>query len=230
MGEMIEFPSNGHTCAGYLARPSAGRGPGVVVIQEWWGLVQHIKDVCDRFAQEGFVALAPDLYHGKTASNQEPDEAGKLAMGLRLDEATRDMVGAVSWLSKSEATTGEHVGIVGFCMGGALALHAAAQTPAVAAAVAFYPALEFLERADFDVTRVRGRILGHFAGDDHYYTPEQVQAMQQRVRTAGNDMDVHWYEHAGHAFFNDTRPEAYVEDDARQAWVRTLEFLRAKLG
>ncbi len=93
MGEMIEFPSNGSTTPGYLALPEGGTGPGVVVIQEWWGLVDHIKDVCDRFAAEGFVALAPDLYHGATTT--EPDEAGKAMMAMKMDQAARDMSGRV---------------------------------------------------------------------------------------------------------------------------------------
>jgi carboxymethylenebutenolidase len=230
MGEMIQFPSNGHTCSGYLARPSGGRGPGLVVIQEWWGLVDHIKDVCDRFAAEGFVALAPDLFHGEKASTQEPDKAGKLAMGLKIDEATRDMLGAVAWLAKSEETTGDRVGIAGFCMGGALALHAAAQTPTIAAAVAFYPGMQFLERAAFDVTRVRAPMLGHFASEDHSYTREQVDDLQRRAREGGNEFEVHWYSGADHAFFNDTRPEVHRPEASREAWERTLGFLRKHLA
>src|SRR5437016_3547506 len=119
MAEMVEFPSNGHTCSGYLSAPRGGRGPGVVVIQEYWGLVPQIRSVCDRFAADGFVALAPDLFHGKTAGLTEPDQAGKLLMELQLDEAARDMLGAARWLAASERTAGDRVGITGFCMGGA---------------------------------------------------------------------------------------------------------------
>src|SRR5947207_12757227 len=114
MGEIVEFPSNGTTGQGYLATPEGG-GPGIVVIQEWWGLVPHIKDVCDRLAADGFTALAPDLFHG--ASTTEPDEAGKLAQSLKLDEAGRDIAGAVRWLAEGDRTTGSRVGIVGFCLG-----------------------------------------------------------------------------------------------------------------
>src|SRR2546428_13294277 len=113
MGETVEFPSNGHTSGGYLARPSSGRGPGVIVIQEYWGLVPHIRDVCDRFAADGFVALAPDLFHGRSASLREPDEAGKLLMALQLDVAARDMLGAARWLAESDRTAGDRVGITG---------------------------------------------------------------------------------------------------------------------
>src|SRR5436309_16073050 len=114
-GEMVEFQSNGGTTRGYLSIPEKGSGPGVVVIQEWWGLVDHIKDVCDRFANEGFVALAPDLYHGQVA--QSPDEAGKMMMALRIDEAEKDLKGAIHYLLAHQATTSKKVGTVGFCMG-----------------------------------------------------------------------------------------------------------------
>src|ERR1700730_7859238 len=114
MGEMIEFPSNGSTDEGYLALPAAGSGPGVIVIQEWWGLVDHIKDVCDRFAAEGYVALAPDLYHGR--STKSPDEAGKWMMAMQIDQAEKDLRGAIQFLINHEAITGNKVGTIGFCM------------------------------------------------------------------------------------------------------------------
>src|SRR5918999_3309937 len=122
MGEIVEFPSNGHSARGYLARSVEGAGPGVVVIQEWWGLVPHIEDVCDRFAAEGFVALAPDLYHGETT--REPDEAGKLMMALNIDQAAKDLRGAVQYLLSQGGATSGKVGVIGFCMGGQLALYA----------------------------------------------------------------------------------------------------------
>ncbi len=136
MGELVEFKANGRTANGYLAIPQQGGGPGVIVIQEWWGLVDHIKDVCERFAGEGFVALAPDVYHGK--ATKSPDEAGKLMMALRIDEAEKDVSGAIQYLLNHEATTGDKVGIVGFCMGGALSLYAATRNPKVGACVVFY--------------------------------------------------------------------------------------------
>src|SRR5882724_11707172 len=118
MGEMVQFSSNGAHATGYLQFPENGKGRGVVVIQEWWGLVDHIKDICDRFAAAGYAALAPDLYDGKTAKS--PDEAGKLMMALRIDEAERELRGAIQFLLDHEAAVGDKVGIVGFCMGGAL--------------------------------------------------------------------------------------------------------------
>ena len=117
------FRLHGGNTGGYLATPKQGSGPGVIVIQEWWGLVDHIKDVCDRFAGEGFVALAPDLYHGKPTKS--PDEAGKLMMALRIDEAERDLSAAVEYLATQDSTTSNKIGVVGFCMGGALSLYTA---------------------------------------------------------------------------------------------------------
>src|SRR5207237_5735095 len=126
----------------------------------------HIKDVCDRLAADGFVALAPDLFHGKTASTQEPDTAGKLLMEMQLDEAARDMKGAVGWLAASDKTTGNRVGIVGFCMGGGLALLAAADNPTIAAVVAYYPGFGTPGMQRADPTRIKGAVLGHFARED----------------------------------------------------------------
>src|SRR5919108_1072452 len=130
-GRMVQFPSNGGTTAGYLATPASGKGPGVIVLQEWWGLVGHIKKVCDRFAAEGFAALAPDLYHGKTAN--EPDEAGKLFMALNIAQAEKDLKGAIAALAPHSSTP--KLGAVGFCMGGQLALFAATLNPSIGATV-----------------------------------------------------------------------------------------------
>src|SRR3972149_3805886 len=134
MAQTVEFRSNGGTTSGYLATPAAGKGPGVLVIQEWWGLVQHIKHVADRFAAEGFTALAPDMYHGQTAS--EPDGAGKLFMALNIAQAEKDLRGAATYLLARAST--KKVGAVGFCMGGQLALYAATLNPSVGACVNFY--------------------------------------------------------------------------------------------
>src|SRR5918992_3504662 len=137
MGEMVTFPANGRAADGYLAKPPPGRGPGVIVLQEWWGLVDHIKDLTDRFAREGFVALAPDLYHGERTKS--PDQAGKLMMALNIAEAARDLGGAADHLLGLDAVQPKKVAAVGFCMGGQLALFALQEHPdRVAAAVDFY--------------------------------------------------------------------------------------------
>src|SRR5258705_11394482 len=118
VGKMVDFPSNEHSAKGYLATPAAGKGPGVIVIQEWWGLVGHIKSVCDRFAAAGYAALAPDLYHGQTAS--EPDAAGKLFMALNIERAEKDPAGAAGDLAPHSSTAKLAAG--GFCTRGQLPL------------------------------------------------------------------------------------------------------------
>jgi len=201
----------------------------VVVIQEWWGLVDHILDVCDRFAAEGFTALAPDLYHGKKVPNSEPDEAGKALMALDLPNAARDMAGAVDFLQDHEAVRGQGVGVVGFCMGGGLALWLATLRPdAVRAVVPFYG---FVPRdTQPDWSAMTAAIEGHFAEHDDLAPPEMVAGLETELHDLGKEFRVFTYPGTTHAFFNDTRPEVHDEDAARQAWVRTLEFLRAKLG
>jgi carboxymethylenebutenolidase len=228
MGEMVEFPSNGEPGSGYLARPAQGAGLGLLVIQEWWGLVPHITDVCDRFAGEGFTALAPDLYHGQ--STDEPDEAGKLMMSLNLGQAARDLSGAIDWLLASDSVRGDGVGVVGFCMGGGLALVVATQRPdAIQACVPFYGVIPWTD-VQPDWSALAAPVQGHFAERDAFFTPEKVRGLEQTLHDLGKDADLLVYDDVDHAFFNDARPEVYDEKAASQAWVRTLEFLRAKLG
>ncbi|MGH9171517.1 MAG: dienelactone hydrolase family protein [Acidimicrobiales bacterium] len=223
---MIEFPSNGSTGEGYLAVPDSGRGPGVVVIQEWWGLVPHIKDVCDRFAAEGYVALAPDLYHGE--STREPDEAGKKMMALQLDRAAKDMSGAVD--AVRERSGGGSIGVIGFCMGGGLALVLAGQRGDVIAAVApFYGGIPWEDTAP-DYSAIKAAVMGHYAENDDWITPQVAAEIESALRADGNeDVTTHIYPGTDHAFFNDTRSEVYDAEAAALAWNRTLEFFAAHL-
>ena len=224
MGEMISFPSNGSEGQGYLAVPPPGAGPGVIVIQEWWGLVPHIKDVCDRFAAAGFVALAPDLYRGKQVT--EPDEAGKEMMALQLQRAAMDMSGAVDELRRR--SSGDKVGVVGFCMGGGLALVLAARRPdAVAACVSFYGLIPWPD-AQPDYSKLSGAVLAHVAGKDEYFSPQAARALVDVE--LGFLAEFHVYEGADHAFFNDTRPEVHDAAASSTAWARTIDFFHARLG
>jgi carboxymethylenebutenolidase len=228
MGEIVEFPSNGHGASGYLAVPEGGSGPGLLVIQEWWGLVPHITDVCDRFAAEGFVALAPDLYHGETTT--EPDEAGKLMMALNLSRAVQDLSGAVEYLTGHDAVTSTKVGITGFCMGGGLTLVAACELPeAFGAVVPWYGLIPWPE-AEPDWTAIQAPVEGHFAGRDEFFTPDAARDLEAKLRAAGVSATFYIYDGAHHAFFNDTRPEVYDPDAAALAWQRTLDFLHTRLG
>jgi carboxymethylenebutenolidase len=223
-GRMVQFSSNGGTTQGYLATPEKGSGPGVVVIQEWWGLVDHIKEVCDRFAAEGYVALAPDLYHGKTTKS--PDEAGKMMMSLQIDQAEKDLRGAVEYLLGLEATTGDRVGSVGFCMGGALSLYAASKNEKIGACVVFYGIHPNVKP---DLPNLKAPVLGIYAERDQSTPPEVVRELEQKLKALGKSVEMHIYPNVGHAFFNDTRPEVYDDRSAEDAWRRTIEFLAKNL-
>jgi carboxymethylenebutenolidase len=227
MGEMIEFPSNGSTAGGYLAVPNSGSGPGVVVIQEWWGLVDHIEDVCDRFAAAGYVALAPDLYHGQKVAPGEPDEAGKAMMAMKMDQAARDMSGAVDEvLRRASSST---VGVIGFCMGGGLALVLATQRPdAVSAVVPCYGIVPW-PGVQPDYAAMSAAVLGHYAEQDEYFTPEKANELAEQLRGLGKSVEIIVYPGTDHAFFNDTRPEVYNADAAAALWERTLAFFSEKV-
>ncbi len=225
-GSTVRFPSNGHDAQGYLAVPAAGSGPGVVVIQEWWGLVDHIRDVCDRLAGEGFVALAPDLYRGETTA--EPDEAGKLMMELDIERAAKDMSGAVDFLRDHEAVTTDRLGAIGFCMGGGLVLVLAARNgDKIGAAVSFYGVFK---GETPDLSGITAPVLVHFGDADALAPMEQVRALESTLREqAGGDVTFEIYRGAGHAFYNDTNTDGYDPEAAAAAEERTLRFLREHL-
>lgn len=221
MGEMVEFQANGKKTHGYLAKPSSGSGPGVVVIQEWWGLVGHIKSVADRFAGAGYVALAPDLYHGE--STKSPDDAGKLMMALDIERAEKDLRGACEFLSTQ--SRGEKLGVVGFCMGGQLALFAASKNPRIGACVDFYGVHPNVEPVYADI---EAPVLGLFAGKDGFVNPKVVSGLEASLKAAGVTTDFHTYPDADHAFFNDER-EVYDEAAAKDAWDRVMRFFEKYL-
>ncbi len=223
MGEMTTFASNGHTCDGYLA--GDGSGPGVIVIQEWWGLVPHIRDVADRFAAAGFTALAPDLYHGENST--EPDGAGKLMMALNLEQAAKDLSGAVALLQRS--TGRDKVGVVGFCMGGGLALVLATQRPdAIAAAAPYYGAIPWAS-VQPDWSALTAKVVGEYAELDGWASPEAAHALETQLRELGKDATMHVHAGADHAFFNDARPEVYDAEASRVAFDRTVDLFRTTL-
>jgi carboxymethylenebutenolidase len=225
MGEIVQFQSNGGTCPGYLAEPATGPGLPLVVIQEWWGLVPHIRTVADRFAAEGFSVLAPDLYRGEAAT--EPDGAGKLMMALNLDQAAKDMGGAVDFLR--ERTGQAAIGVTGFCMGGGLALVLACQRPdAVKVVVPWYGLIPWPD-AQPDWSKLDAKVVGHYAALDGYFGPDLAHALETTLKDLGKDVTFFIYDAADHAFFNDTRPDVYKAEAADLAWMRTLEALRTGL-
>jgi carboxymethylenebutenolidase len=223
MGDMVTFRSNGATAQGYLAD---GGGPGVIVIQEWWGLVPHICEVADRFAAEGFTALAPDLYGGRAST--EPDEAGKLMMSLNLAQAAKDLSGAVDVLQERTGRT--KVGVTGFCMGGGLSLVLACQRPdAVVAAAPFYGVIPW-DNAQPDWSALTATVEGHYAELDAFFTPAAAQELESTLRGLGKTATLHVYPGTDHAFFNDTRPEVYDAGASATAWQRTLTLMRTTLS
>jgi carboxymethylenebutenolidase len=224
MGELVTFPSNGHSCNGYLSSPESDSGPGLVVIQEWWGLVPHIEDVVDRFADAGFVAIAPDLYHGETTT--EPDEAGKLMMALNMEQAAKDMGGAIDYLLGLDAVTTSTVGVTGFCMGGGLALLLAARRPdAVSACVPYYGLIPWPD-AQPDWSKLNASVLGHFAENDAFFSPEQARKLEDELKSHGKQVELFIHPNVEHAFFNDTRPEVHDADTASRTFDQTVNFLR----
>ena len=224
--QMIDFASNEHTTPGYLAQPAeTGDYPGIVVIQEWWGLVPHIKDVTERFARQGYFALAPDLYHGQAA--EEPDEARKLAMALDIERAVKEIRAAMRYLSQSAGIPLKKVGVVGWCMGGSLSIATAAHSGKdLGAAVVFYG-----NARDFDIVKdIQVPLLGLYAEHDHGISHDFVHNFEQALEQQGVPHEFHVYPGTEHAFFNDTRPHIYQEEAKKDAWERTLGWFRKYLG
>ncbi|GAB4145244.1 MAG: dienelactone hydrolase family protein [Cyanobacteria bacterium J069] len=210
---------------GYLALPAAGSGPGVIVLQEWWGLVPHIKTVADRFAAAGFVAIAPDLYQGETTTS--PDEAGRMLMELNIEQTAHKLEETLQYLQNHPAVTGDRLGVVGFCMGGQLALLTATLSQRVGAVVDFYGIHPNVQP---DFSKLSAPVLGIFGENDGFVTPEAVRSLTAAIQQAGGSIEAHTYSGAEHAFFNDTRPEVYQPEAAADAWSRTLSFLKQELA
>ena len=199
MAETVEFPSNGHVAAGYLVTPAAGSGPGILVIQEWWGLDSGTREMADRLGAAGFVALAPDLYHGELAAHDEMDKAAQLMGSLPPERAGRDMSGAVDYLSSHSAVTSDGIGVVGFCMGGMLSFLIAANRPdKVKALVPFYG----FPQGDMepDWSKLTASIRGHMAERDDFFPPAAARALEAKLRGMGKDVTLTVHPGTGHAF------------------------------
>jgi carboxymethylenebutenolidase len=222
---LVEFEAAATPASGYLAVPASGGGPAVVVLQEWWGVDDHIRGVCDRLAGAGFIALAPDLYHGETTD--QPDEAQQKMMALSMERAEQEMAGAVALLAAHEGRTGTGVGAIGWCLGGGLAIWAAATNPEIRATVSFY---YVMPHAKPDFSAIAGPVLGHFGTKDDFVPVEAAEELLEELRAAGVEAEFVFHDGSGHAFFNDTnRLGTYDPDAAERAWERTVEFLRENL-
>jgi carboxymethylenebutenolidase len=226
---MITFAVNGREADGYLATPDGGSGPGLLVVQEWWGLVPQIKATCDRLAAEGFTALAPDLYHGDHAEHTEMDKAGELMNSLPPDRAAADMSGAIDHLLASDAVAGDRVGVIGFCMGGLLALMISAlEGDRVAATVPFYGAP--LGEGEPDWSGLTAKVDGHFAEHDDFFPPDAVKDLEARLQDLGKDVRFTVHPGTGHAFANEHNPLGTRDDEAAAAaWSEAVDFLKANL-
>ncbi|MGA2452628.1 MAG: dienelactone hydrolase family protein [Solirubrobacteraceae bacterium] len=222
----IEFPTSAGVAPGYLAVPSGEHGPAVIVLQEWWGLDEHIRSICDRLAAEGFYALAPDLYRGETTT--QPSEAQQKMMALSMGEVEKDMCGAADYLAAQPGCEGPGVGALGFCLGGGLAVWAAATCPNIAAAVTYY---YVMPHGKPDFSGIKGPVLGHFGTADEFITIEDANKLESELRDAGVQTTFHYYDGCGHAFFNDTnRLGTYDPGPADASWQRTVSFLRSALA
>jgi len=227
MAEMIEIPSSAGALPGYLGVPDSGRGPGVIVIQEWWGIVPHIQSVVERLAAEGFVALAPDHYRG--AATTEPDEASKLMLGLHVDAVAADLAASADHLERSGLLDSTRLGVVGFCMGGGLALLAPTVSPHIDAAVAFYPLVPWPDYHPIWANYAGRAALIHQCEGDLPRTGADIERYAFEINGHGGVAIVETYAGTQHAFFNDDRPEVYDAKAASLAWRRTVDFLHERL-
>ena len=230
MSEVVEFRSNGSAASGYLAKPSGGRGPGVLVIQEWWGLDSGIKEMTDRLSAGGFVALAPDLYHGELAQHDEMDKASHLMQSLPPDRAARDMSGAVDYLASHSAVTSDGIGVVGFCMGGMLAFIIAANRPdKVKAVVPFYGFPQGPTEPDW--AKLTASVSGHMAEHDNFFSPAAARALEAKLRALGKDVTLTVHPGTGHAFMGPHNALGTLNTElAAKIWPQVISFLHDHLG
>jgi carboxymethylenebutenolidase len=226
MSETVDFASNGGKASGYLVVPPSGSGPGVLVIQEWWGLDSGTKEMADRLGAAGFVALAPDLYHGQLAGHTEMDKASQLMQSMPPDRAGRDMSGAVDYLVSHPNVTSKGIGVVGFCMGGLLAFIIAANRPdKVHAVVPFYGFPQGDQEPDW--SKLSATVRGHMAENDSFFTPEGARALEAKLRGMGKNVTLKVHPGTGHAFMGPHNALGTLDEKlAAQIWPEVVSFLK----
>jgi carboxymethylenebutenolidase len=229
MAETVSFPSNGSEASGYLVRPDGGTGPGLLVIQEWWGLDWGIKEVADRLGKAGFVALAPDLYHGDLAGHDEMDRAAELMQSMPPARAAKDMSGAIDYLANLDGVTGRGIGVIGFCMGGMLSfLIAAGRSDKVVAVVPFYG----FPQGDMepDWSKLGAVVRGHMAENDDFFGPEAAKALEAKLQGMGKDVTLTVHPGTGHAFMAPHNALGTENKElAEQLWPEVISFLHSQL-
>jgi carboxymethylenebutenolidase len=224
-GRIVEFQAGGRAARGYLVEPETkGSHAALIVIHEWWGLNDHIKDIADRFAKNGYVALAPDLYDGTVT--KDATKAGELMQGLDQGKALETLEGASEFLKGMAGVDSEKIGVTGFCMGGTYCLLLACHSSGIKASAPFYGDVP----PDETLKNLAAPVLFIGAENDPWITMDKMERLRATIQTFGKDGEVKIYSGVGHAFFNDTRPEAYDRVAAQDAWKRVREFLAAKLG
>ena len=230
MSETVQFKSNGHNASGYLVKPPSGKGPGVLVIQEWWGLDDDLKKMADKLAAAGFVALAPDLYHGKVAGHTEMDKAAHLMNTMPPDRAARDMSGAIDFLASHPAVSSRSIGVVGFCMGGMLSFIIAANRPdKVKAVVPFYGFPQ--GDAEPDWSKLTAAVSGHMAEHDNFFSPAAAHALEKKLRGMGKHVTLTVHPGTGHAFMGPHNALGTLNEKlAAEIWPQVVSFLKTNLA
>lgn len=225
---MVQYPSEGVTLHSYLAVPGGeGRRAAVIVVQEWWGLNEHIKDVARRYAREGYVAIAPDMYtrlgHKLTT---DANEAGKLMGMLQMEDGLKDLNATVDYLKSLPSVDANRIGITGFCMGGSYALMLPCVNPSIKAAAPFYGQVP---NPDTPLKNLTCPVLYIYGEDDGWITKADVQRLADALKKYNKAGEVKTYPGAPHAFFNDTRKEVYKAAEAQDAWNRALTLFNRQL-
>ena len=234
ISDRVEFPSNGDTASGYLAVPESGVGPGLLLVQEWWGLDSGLIEIADRLAGEGFTVLAPDLYRGELAGHTEMDRAGELMSSMPPERAARDMSGAIDYLAASDHVAGAgpaaRIGVVGFCMGGMLAFHIAAARPdRVAAVVPFYGFPQGDSQPDY--AAIEAPIRAHLAEHDDFFPPSAARELEAELKQLGKDVEFTVYPGSGHAFMAPHNALGTQDLDLyHEVWPKAVGFLRDQLA
>jgi carboxymethylenebutenolidase len=226
---MVQYPSDDVTVRAYLVGPNVkGTRPAVIVVQEWWGLNEHIKDVARRYAQEGYVAIAPDLYSrlGNRVT-ADPGEAGKLMGTLKQEDGLKDLQATVAYLKTVPGVNGARIGVTGFCMGGSYALMLPCTTDAIKAAVPFYGQVP---SPDNPIQKLACPVLYIYGEDDGWITKADVQRLAAALKKYNKTGEIKTYPGAQHAFFNDTRKDVYKAAEAKDAWARATAFFKQHLG
>jgi carboxymethylenebutenolidase len=223
--QTVQFPSGKETVDAFLATPdSSGRHPGIIVIHEWWGLNDWVKEETVKLAEQGYVALAVDLYRGKVAADS--NEAHELYRGLPQDRGVQDLLAAFDYLGARADVNKDRIGSIGWCMGGGFSIQLAVHQPHLAACVVNYGALP---TGPNDIQQIYPPVLGNFGGKDRGITPADVQAFEKSMRSMGKRIDVKIYPDAGHAFENPNNKDGYRPEDAQDAWTRTINFFNHTL-